>query len=150
MPREPRQRLPQCRLQPLHRAPPMESEAKAGMPPGRRRRERIAAVAKGRETRSRVGNMQSASDTPSSHIWSAPRCKGEIAVFGRRRGCSHISGIVVRRRRRPSCPDGIRGHPRPCHSRSLGKAGCWLEQVLGNAGLAFHAITVMFTLRNAW
>jgi hypothetical protein len=24
--------------------------------------------------------MQSASDTPSSHIWSAPRCKIEIAV----------------------------------------------------------------------
>ena len=36
--------------------------------PGRRGRERVAAVAKGRESRSRGGNMQSASDTPSSHL----------------------------------------------------------------------------------
>ena len=28
------------------------------------------------------------------HIWSAPRCKRETAVFGRRRRCSHLSGIV--------------------------------------------------------
>jgi hypothetical protein len=27
------------------------------------------------------------------HIWSAPRCKRETAVFGRRKLCSHISGI---------------------------------------------------------
>ena len=38
--------------------------------PGRRRRERVAAVAKGRQSRSRGGNMQSASDTPSSHWWA--------------------------------------------------------------------------------
>jgi len=37
--------------------------------PGRRRCERVAAVA---QSRSRGGNMQSASDMPSSPIWSAP------------------------------------------------------------------------------
>ncbi|CRI66055.1 hypothetical protein THIOKS1260011 [Thiocapsa sp. KS1] len=29
-------------------------------------------------------------------------------------------------------------------------ADSWLEQVFGNAGQAFHAITVRFTLRNLW
>jgi len=36
--------------------------------PGRRRHGRIVAVAKGRQSRSRGGNMQSASETPSSHL----------------------------------------------------------------------------------
>lgn len=50
----------------------------------------------------------------------------------------------------PSCPDGIRAHPRPYQSRSLGGAGFCTNQVFGNAELAFPAITVRFTLRNSW
>jgi hypothetical protein len=49
-----------------------------------------------------------------------------------------------------SCPDGIRAHPRPYHTDSLGQAGWWITQVLGNAGQAFHAITVIVTLGNSW
>ena len=33
---------------------------------------------------------------------------------------------------------------------SLGNAGWWERQGLGNAGLACHAITAMFTLGNSW
>ena len=47
--------------------PTIEREAKAGMPPGRSRRERVATVAKGRETRSREGTVRSASGPSSSN-----------------------------------------------------------------------------------
>ena len=57
---------------------------------------------------------------------------------------------MLRRCRQPSCPDGIRAHPRPYQSRSLGGAGFGTNQVFGNVELAFHAITVRFTLRNLW
>jgi hypothetical protein len=42
---------------------------------------------------------------------------------------------------RSSCPDGMRAHPRPYQSRSVGSAGSCLNQVFGNAERVSHAIT---------
>jgi hypothetical protein len=64
-------------------------------------------------------------------------------MSGRKRSCGHISGIVLRGRCRPSCPDGIRAHPRPYQPRSLVGAGFCTNQVFGNAERVFPAITVM-------
>jgi hypothetical protein len=63
--------------------------------PGRRRRVRAAAVAKGPSVPvASGGGMQSASDTPSSHIWSAPHCKGKIAVYMKDKLQSYIRHLV--------------------------------------------------------
>jgi hypothetical protein len=51
----------------------MEARSARPVVPGRRGRVRLAAVAKGRESRSRRGEMQSASHTPSSHSRRAVR-----------------------------------------------------------------------------
>ena len=83
--------------------------------PGRRRRERIAAVAKGRESRSRGGDMQSASDTPSSHsrrVGAQPkRGLWPLLVAQRRAGAGRTgaqSVVALREsRRRGIDPPGI-------------------------------------------
>lgn len=75
--------------------------------------------------------------------------------------CAH--GVTLKEKLRPyirhlvawslptrACPDGIRVPSRPHHVLSLSKAGWCLKQVFGEAGLAFQAITVMITRRNAW
>ncbi|WP_211354121.1 hypothetical protein, partial [Thiohalocapsa marina] len=84
------------------------------------------------------------------HIWSAPRCKSEIAVEQKKEKLRpyirHLDEVADS----ASCPDGIRGHSRPHHPISLDGVGWWTQQVFGNAGLAFPAITVMFTLGNSW
>ena len=84
------------------------------------------------------------------NIYGPPRDARGKSLLCRRRRCGHISGIVVRYRDRSSCPDGIREPSRPHHIISLGDAGLCVTQGFGKAGRAFHAITVMFTLRNAW
>ena len=90
-------------------------------------------------------------------LWGSPMC---CAYYGPPRDArgnrssaegesyGHISGIVLRGHSRPSCPDRIRAHLHPYQPRSLGGAGSSTNQVFGNAGLAFPAITVRFTLRN--
>ena len=64
-------RVSACRRQPP--LPAMEARSARPVVPGRRGRVRLAAVAKGRESRSRRGEMQSASHTPSSHSRRAVR-----------------------------------------------------------------------------
>jgi hypothetical protein len=77
--------------------------------PGRRGRERVAAVAKGRESRSRGGNMQSASHTPSSHL-RALSCPADQRGVGH--GCDRRANPGTKGRRHGPSPRGSRMPPR--------------------------------------
>ncbi len=76
---------------------------------GRRWRERVAAVAKGRKSRSRGGNMQSASHTPSSHL-RALSCPADQREVGH--GCDRRANPGTKGRRQGPSTRGSRMPPR--------------------------------------
>jgi hypothetical protein len=77
--------------------------------PGRSRRRRVAAVAKGHETPSCAGNMQSASDTPSRHSRRQWRSRSRSGVYRDFEDCRQEASQSGRR----SPPDGFTSDTRP-------------------------------------
>jgi hypothetical protein len=89
--------------------PPLRARrAKCGRAvPGRRRRGRVAAVAEGHGPEASGGDMQSASDTPSSHLWdlSCPANQRGVEHGGTRRANPGTKAVAERKaKRRLGCP----------------------------------------------
>ncbi len=57
---------------------------------------------------------------PDPFIYGPPRDARGNSSLAKGGSCGPISGIVLRRCRQPSCPDGIRAHPRPYQLHSFG------------------------------
>jgi hypothetical protein len=79
--------------------------------PGRSRRLRVAAVAKGHETPSCAGNMQSASDRPSRHSRRQWRSRSRSGMYRDFEDCRQEASQSGRR----SPPDGFTSDTRPSY-----------------------------------